>query len=105
MKHVTYADKALFIDDESADWLMEYARALGSAGLVDTVTLRGIGMDGNEIEATFLLNSSTELISQTTHSRMEPPSNDESVGYMQERIRLILTPPPGRPVDNPADVL
>jgi hypothetical protein len=83
---------------------MEYARALGSAHMSDSVTLRGIGMDGNEIDATFLLNASTELITQTTHSGLKGPDNDEAIGYMQERTRLILTPPPARPVDNPLDL-
>ncbi|WP_203582358.1 hypothetical protein [Microbacterium hibisci] len=103
MKHVTYAERALFLDDDSADWLMEYARALGSAGLTDTVTLRAIGTDGNEMEATFLLNASTELLMQTTRNHLVGPSNDEAVGYMQERTRLILTPPPARTVEDPLD--
>ncbi|WP_162564275.1 MULTISPECIES: hypothetical protein [Microbacterium] len=104
MKHVTYADKAMFLDDDSADWLMEYARALGSADMTDTVTLRGIGMDGNEVEATFLLNHSTELITQTTQNALQGPPNDQAVGYMQEQTRLILTPPPARSVDDPLEI-
>jgi hypothetical protein len=105
MKHVTYADKAIFLDDDSADWMMEYARALGSAGMTDTVTLTGIGMDGNEVDATFLLNASTELVTQTTHNALVGPTNEEAVGYMQERTHLILSPPPARSVDDPLEIL
>lgn len=101
MKHVTYADKALFLDDESADWLMEYARALGVAGQTDAISLHAIGLDGNEVEATFLLNSSTELVTQTTQNSIEAPTNDEAVGYMQEQTRLILSPPPARGIEDP----
>ncbi|MFE5410101.1 hypothetical protein [Microbacterium sp. NPDC056569] len=104
MKHVTYADKALFLDDEAADWLMEYARALGLSGLTDTITLHAIGLDGNEVDATFLLNASTELITQTTQNSLSGPTNDEAVGYMQERTRLIVSPPPARMVDDPLDI-
>lgn len=70
MKHVTYTHMAIFLDDDAADWMMEYARALGSAGMTDSITLRGIGMDGNEVDATFLLNSSTELVTQTTNNTL-----------------------------------
>jgi hypothetical protein len=105
MKHVTYADKTLFLDDDSADWMMEYARALGSAGMTDSVKLTGIGLDGNEVEATFLLNASTELVIQTTRNALEGPSNEEAVGYMQERTQLILSPPPARIVDDPLDFM
>ena len=103
MKHVTYADKALLIDDEAADWLMEYARALGESHMTDSVTLRGIGMDGNEVESTFLLNASSELVMQTANTSAEGPDNDEAIGYLQERTRLILAPPTVQPIENPAD--
>ena len=105
MKHVTYADKALFLDDESADWLMEYARALGVAGMTDSISLRVIGVDGNEVDATFLLNPNTELVTQTTRNSLDDPKNDAAVGYMQERTRLIVAPPPARMVDDPFDIV
>ena len=62
MKHVTYADKALLIDDEAADWLMEYARALGESHMTDSVTLRGIGMDGNEVTVLDLKLPSYQIV-------------------------------------------
>lgn len=104
MKHVTYGDKSLLIDDEGADSLMEYARVLGSAHMVDSVTLRAIGADGNEVDATFLLNGGTELVTETASTRAQAPSNDEIVGYMRERTRVILTPPEGQPVLDPLDL-
>lgn len=103
MKHVTYGDKSLLVDDDAADWLMEYARALGSAHMTDTVTLRAIGADGNEVSATFLLNAGTVLMTETASSKAEAPRNDEVVGYMQERTRLILTPPQGQPLLDPTE--
>ncbi|WP_127819385.1 hypothetical protein [Microbacterium sp. CPCC 204701] len=92
------------MDDDAADWLMEYARALGSAHLTDTVTLRAIGVDGNEVSATFLLNSGIELMTETANTRAEAPRNDEVFGYMQERARVILTPPQGQPVLDPTEI-
>ena len=104
MKHVTYAEKAVFLDDESADWLMEYARALALAGSTDSITLHAISLDGNEVDATFLLNSSTALMTLTTRNALDVPTNDEAVGYMQEQTRRIVSPPPARMVDDPLDL-
>ena len=39
MKHVTYADKSLLLDDRSADLLTEYAAALGDNNKADNVTV------------------------------------------------------------------
>jgi len=103
MKHVTYGDKALLVDDEAADWLMEYARALGSAHMTDTVTLRAIGPDGNDVEATFLLNAGTELMNETANTVAQGPPNHEMVAYMQERTRLIVAPPDIQPVLDSSD--
>ncbi|WP_342001557.1 hypothetical protein MRBLWH7_001919 [Microbacterium sp. LWH7-1.2] len=104
MKHVTYAGRALFLEDEAADWLMEYARALGNAGMTDSIMLHAIGLDGNEIDATFLLNAATALLTQTTPNALDGPTNDEAIGYMQEQTRRIVSPPPARTVDDPLDL-
>lgn len=94
MKHLTYADKSLLVDDEAADSIMEYARALGAAGKTDTVDLRAIGSDGNEVVATFLLNAGTEMIAETASSTAKLPANVEVVDYMREQTQLLLQPPP-----------
>jgi hypothetical protein len=103
MKHVTYGDRSLFVNDEAADGLMEYARALGSAHLTDTVTLRAIGPDGNDVEATFLLNAGTELLTETASRTVQAPPNDDVETYMRERTRLIMSPPDIQPVLDSSD--
>ena len=45
MKHVTNAEKSLLMGDDAADSLLEYARLLGEASHVDTVTVRALGPD------------------------------------------------------------
>jgi hypothetical protein len=100
MKHLTYADKSLLVDDAAVDSIMEYARALGVAGKTDMVELRAIGSDGNEVVATFLLNANTEMIAESASSTAELPPNDEAVSYMREQTRLLLQPPPARDLED-----
>ena len=92
MKHVSYADKSLFMGDDAADTLLEYARLVADNNRADTVTLRSISTDGNTVEASFLLDASTVLMVESTNSEVEPPDNSEAVQDMKERIDAITRP-------------
>ena len=92
MKHVSYADKSLFMGDDAADTLLEYARLVADNNRADTVTLRSISPDGNTVEASFLLDASTILMVETTNSEVEPPDNSEAVQDLKERIDAITRP-------------
>jgi hypothetical protein len=103
MKHVTFADKTLFLDDEAADCLVEYAGVLGATNSADTVRLRAIGGDGNEVEADFVLNAATNLMSESTNSSLRPPTNDEAVDYMRSRMSALRHAPTGHSIDVTSD--
>ncbi|WP_309102783.1 hypothetical protein [Microbacterium sp.] len=92
MKHVTFGEKSLFMGDDAADVLLEYARLLADNGSADTVTLHAIGPDGSTVEASFLLNVSTVLMIESTHSDVQPPDNAEAVDEIRSRIDAILRP-------------
>ena len=92
MKHVSYADKSLFMGDDAADTLLEYARLVADNERADTVTLRSISTDGNTVEASFLLDASASLMVESTNSEMEAPDNTEAVQDMKERIEAITRP-------------
>lgn len=93
MKHVTYANKALLMDDEAADWLAEYAAVLGSHQQADTVEVRALGMDGNEVDATFVLNASSDLVVESTNSSVEAPGNGDAIAYMRDAVLRLSSPP------------
>lgn len=97
MKHVTFGEKSLLVDDETADWLLEYATALAVAGSSDHVTIDAVGSDGNAVSASFLLNSGTEMMTETANSNLVPPANPESVRYMKERTSALRDPPFAQP--------
>jgi hypothetical protein len=42
MKHATFADETLFLDDEATDGLVEYASVSGATNTADTVRLRAV---------------------------------------------------------------
>ncbi|BDI22626.1 hypothetical protein L3i23_14020 [Herbiconiux sp. L3-i23] len=81
------ADKSLLIGDEAADTLMEYAALIARSGTGDTVTLQAIGFDGSEVAVTFLLNSGTVLLVESSESSLPAPDNGEQVARMLERLR------------------
>jgi hypothetical protein len=87
MKHVTYSEKSLLVDDDAAEALIEYARLLAQSGDSDTVTLTAIGADGNNVDATFLLTPSTILMVESANSSANPPPNPQTTEWLRDRIR------------------
>jgi hypothetical protein len=99
MKHITFADKSLLVDDRTADLLLEYAALLADRRKADTVDVIGIEPNGNEVTATFLLDAGAPLMAESTNATMTPPDNAEATTYMRERIMLLSSPPAVRPDD------
>jgi hypothetical protein len=88
-KHVTYAEKSLLMDDEAADLLTRYSAELANRNRADTVTLRALSDDGNEIEATFVLDAGTNLMAETTHSSVNPPDDEANINDLREKVAAI----------------
>ncbi|MFH8252270.1 hypothetical protein ACH3VR_18030 [Microbacterium sp. B2969] len=89
MKHVTYAEKSLLMDDTLVALLMEYARLVASAGEGDTVDLPAVGSDGHEVVATFLLTPATVLMAESADSAMRPPTDVGVEADLRKRIRRL----------------
>jgi hypothetical protein len=103
MKHITFADKSLLVGDDAADAITEYAKALANASAADTVTLKGFGADGADVEATFVLDQGTILMAETTPSSIPEPDNSEVIEYMRAKIRELAHLPTGTHLEEPAD--
>jgi hypothetical protein len=93
MHHVTFADKSLLIGDEAAHILLEYAAALASKDTADTVTLKAIGADGDDVSAVFLLNQGSPLMAESATTTVAEPDNSDAIEYMRLRMQLLLSPP------------
>lgn len=92
MKHLTVADKSLLVGDEAADLLVDYAALLAQVHSGDRVDMNAVSSDGDEVVATFLLTPGTMLMSESTHSAMPEPANEQAIAYMRERIRSYRSP-------------
>jgi hypothetical protein len=95
------ADKSLLIGDEAADLLLEYAALLAQIGRGDSIQLRAIGADGDEVTVGFLLNSGTVLLTETSSSTLPEPDNSGTIGYMRKRLESYNLPPDDGPLDEP----
>lgn len=94
MKHITYAEKSLLLGDDAADTLIEYAAVLATHGRGDSVTLRALSSDGDEVEATFLLTAGAPLMAESATTRLPEPENAEAILGMRDRIGRLETPEP-----------
>lgn len=97
VKHVTYGEKSLLMSDASAEALIGYAVALGAENTADTVTLSAIGVEGNEVTVTFLLNPATALVVASASAHADPPANEEAVTRILDRTARLRRPPPPQP--------
>ena len=86
MKHVTYSEKSLLVGDDAADLLIQYAALLGRRAGSDVVTLHAIGADGNDVDASLLLNASTILMVESASTSATEPQNQAAVDYLRLRI-------------------
>jgi hypothetical protein len=86
VKHLTVADKSLLVGDDAADLLVEYAKLLGQVSSADSIDLHAIGADGDEVVATFLLNSGVTLVAESTTSQLAEPDNSKAEQYMHTQI-------------------
>lgn len=93
MKHLQFGTKSLFVSDEAAEALVDYAAHVAQMRIGDRVDLRGFSAEGNRITATFLLNAGTNLVAETTNLSFEDVDNAEAVTYMLGRIRELEISP------------
>lgn len=97
MKHVMYAEKSVLMDDASADTLIDYAAALADVGGGDTVSLHAVGVDGNEVDVTFLLNAATVLVVESASADLDVTENTAAVEEMRRRTAQLRNPIPASP--------
>lgn len=93
MKHITYGQKSLLIGDDAASALVAYAAAVARHRTGDHVTLLGYGANGDEIEATMVLSSGTDIISENVVSNLPELQNIEVVARMRDQTARLDAAP------------
>jgi hypothetical protein len=99
MKHITYAEKSLLVGDAAASALIEYAAVLASHGRGDSVTLRALSSDGDEVDATFLLTAGAPLMAETSTTRLPEPDNADAIARMRAETDRMVSPEAVTPGD------
>ena len=89
MKHLTFADKNLLIDDALADALMDYVDVLLEHGTGDTVDFHALGSDGDEVTASIVMSAGMPLMTESSRNALPEPDNAEAVAYIEERMALL----------------
>jgi hypothetical protein len=88
VKHVWFGQKAVFLGDDAADALVSYAAHVAQVRTGDSVDMRGINTEGNEVVTTFLLNTGTTLTAETTNLDLPVPDNSAAIEYIRGRIAM-----------------
>jgi hypothetical protein len=87
VKHVWFGQKAIFLGDDAADALVSYAAHVAQLHTGDSIDMRGINTEGNEITTTFLLNGGTALTAETTNMELPEPDNARAIAYIRDRVK------------------
>lgn len=108
MKHVTYAEKSVLTGTRVADLLMQYATELAGRGVSDNVSVRVLGPDGNDADATFLLGPATTLMNESATTELPDPDNADAERYLADRLDEMArshnaTSSAGEALDLPSD--
>jgi hypothetical protein len=80
------AEKSLLIGDRVAALLVQYAVLIAKSGSADAVQLHALGIDGEQVVATLLLNGGTVLIAESTESSLPEPDNRALIDYLQSNL-------------------
>lgn len=97
MKCVTYLDRSLLVDDETADTLLRYATLLTARRQPDSVQVNALNFDGQEVLVAFLLGDAAPLMVESNELKLPEPENGDAITYMHERMARLLSPNPGLP--------
>ena len=99
MKHITYQGSSWFVDDETADLIVEYAVLLAQRETADSVDIAALDDLGNSQRVTMILGPATMVTVETSSSELEPPDNGDLIARVRERIRQYVSPPKAMPGD------
>lgn len=82
-----FGSKSVFLGDEVAGVLVDYGAHVAQQRTGGRVDVRGYSSEGLEVITTFLLNSGSNLVAETTHLDMDELDNDAAIAYMRDRIK------------------
>lgn len=103
MKHLTFSDKSLLVDDATADAVIEYAALLSQNQTGDAVDIHAFSSDGDEVEAKILLGPGASIMAETAHTSLTEPDNAEALAYIEQKTAALSARPLALVDDDPSD--
>lgn len=101
MKHLTFSDKSLLVDDATADAIIDYAALLTQHQSGDAVGLHVFGSDGDETDAKILLGPGASIMVETAHTSLPGPDNAEALAYVRQKMAELTARPSAVMDDGP----
>lgn len=89
MKQVHYAGRSLFMHDDTAAALIDYARVLGEHRSADAVTVPAVSAEGNPVTATLLLNEAAALVIEPVAGGITIDPDPAALDEIQRRTRQL----------------
>lgn len=89
MKELSYADRHVVTADEIADGVLQYAKALASAHLADTVSMPAVGEDGTVSTVELLIGPSSQITSIPVPDQPVTIAVEATVNDLAHRTRLL----------------
>ncbi|WP_434970138.1 hypothetical protein [Microbacterium sp. bgisy207] len=85
MKHVHYAGRSLFMHDDTAQALIDYARVLSEHQTADAITVPAVSAEGNRVSATLLLSEATAFIVESVAGGITVEPDHAALEEIQRR--------------------
>ncbi|HEY8590291.1 MAG TPA: hypothetical protein VIL55_12145 [Naasia sp.] len=89
MKELSYADRHVVTADEIADGVLQYAKALATAHLADTVTMPALGEDGRISTVEMLIGPSSQITSVPVSDSSVVIPVEATITDLANRTRLL----------------
>jgi hypothetical protein len=86
VKHVLYGQKSMFMGDEAASALLDYAAHVAQLRTGARVDLRAFSDEGNLVVVSFVLNGATSLAAESTDLPTDDPDNTAAVAHIRQQI-------------------
>jgi len=89
MKQVHYAGRSLFMHDDTADALIDYARVLSEHRAADAVTVPAVSAEGNPVTVTLLLNEAAAFVVESVAGGITIEPDQDALEEIQRRSQRL----------------
>jgi hypothetical protein len=94
VKRLTYLNVHVYVADEFADAVLDFAAALARTSAAETLNFNAVSKKGKPKRVSFLLGPASSLVIESTDRRGKEPDNAEALAFLQGRMNEHAVPRP-----------